>query len=135
MHTMPPEHANYLRNVLRLGVEVDADDFPPKLLDYYWGVKSVADKGTTPLTPNDLMWIVVNSGVTNLERTVDALSFLDCIDDIEDGAAVEVKWRFGKWVDGIYKRVEGDEVVVQLLDGTSEDRKVSHDRVRLAGAA
>jgi hypothetical protein len=120
-------HEAKIKTILKLP---EAIAIPDQTVELYWRVKRAADRIGTQLTDMDLVWITIESGAhVPPQPPPDFSAFAD---GVEYGQAVEAKWKFGRWKSGVYHGCAANgHYIVQLDDGTGEDREFAPSCVRL----
>lgn len=120
-------HEAKIKTILKLP---EAIAIPEETVALYWKVKRAADRISTQLTDMDLVWLTVMSGT--MIPPPPKKDFGDVAPHVQFGQPVEVKWKFGRWKKGEYHgQLPNGNFVVQLDDGTAEDREFAPDAVRL----
>lgn len=126
MYHIDEAHENLLRTALNLSEE---QQLPSDVVELYWEFARTAHRINSLITPEMLVSIIVLAGRSVPEKPA---SILDSISDLEINARILAKfrnkWRWGRFQ--MYDKNEG-KVIVQLDDGTSENRKFRPTSVRL----
>lgn len=119
---LPETHEALLRRALKL--EEDAN-LPQHLIDLYWNAERTNRRlFMRGVDDNLLVTILLLAG---LATPAPPVSFLD--KNAKRGDRVLVKHR-DEWVWGTFKAYKAKKVIVQLDDGTAEDRECEPTHVR-----
>lgn len=127
-HELNTEHEVTLRSIFKIDIDVN---IPDVILKSYWRAKRIADRLNAQMGFPEFLLIAFCSGhpLPGEERP-NALNWVK-EGRLSSGDEVMVAWR-KREVRGVFKGLSSeDKPLVQLDDGTGEDRELPLDAIRL----
>ncbi len=130
------DHSKWLHEAIGLSHDHQSP-LPEKLVEKYWELKRIFDRGNGRVTQNEInfmCWLLGHGKPTGEEQRPPTVLEMYRKKQIKKGDKLEVLYR-DKWMEGVLTDVTGNNELVVQPTGEADERRFSVDEVRVAAVA